>query len=71
MSCFLDEEEIRELEEALALHSKIKAVMIREGRTTYQTECPRCSNRVIAQLHGLRNHLHLICEGRCGISIIE
>ena len=51
--------------------SKLKKVMIKKGLTRARCECPRCGSFIWARISGPRNHLHMACEGRCGMSMME
>ncbi len=57
--------------EVIKTASKLKKVMLRKGLKRARCECPRCGNFIHGRIAGPRNHLHMACEGRCGMSMME
>lgn len=57
--------------EVLDTAGKLKKMMIRKRLTRARCVCPRCGGMIQAALHGSRQHLHMACEGRCGMQLME
>ncbi len=51
--------------------SKLKKVMLKRGLKRARCECPRCGSFIWARIAGPRNHIHMSCEGQCGMSMME
>lgn len=51
--------------------TKLKKVMLKKGLTRARCECPRCGSFIHGRIAGPRNHLHMACEGGCGMSMME
>lgn len=66
-----DADEMQEIGQALSVWANTKAFMLKEGLETYQTECPRCGNILHARLIGHKQHLHMGCEAKCGMQMLE
>lgn len=67
----LPEEKLKEIGEVISLFVRTKTVMLKEGLTSFQTECPRCGHILHAAIAGRKKHLRMACEGHCGMSILE
>ena len=50
---------------------KLKKVMLKKGLKHAKAECPRCGSFIHGRIAGPRNHLHMACEGKCGMSMME
>lgn len=64
----LDDQDVTQ---ALTTWMQVKTFMLKDGLDRYQTECPRCGQILHAKLLGRRKHLHMACEGKCGMSMLE
>jgi len=60
-----------DLEETLKLGLRVKRALQRKGKTRGWTKCPRCGGKIHAILAGHRQHLHMICETKSCISLME
>ncbi len=57
--------------QALETGMKIKKAMLRRGLLRCRCKCPRCGQMIHASLAGPKKHLHMACEGRCGMNVME
>ncbi|MFC3074669.1 hypothetical protein [Shinella pollutisoli] len=57
--------------EVLATGMKLKSVMNKKGLKRARCVCPRCGGTIRATLAGARNHLHMACDGGCGMQMME
>lgn len=57
--------------EAVTVGMKLKAEMLKAGKTRRTIDCPRCGADLHAGLTGRRNHLRMLCEGKCGMEVME
>lgn len=60
-----------QFEDVIATAVKLKKVMKKKGLRHARCECPRCGNFIHGRLAGSRDHLHMACEGRCGMQMME
>jgi hypothetical protein len=60
-----------EMSRALETGLKLKKIMLKKGITRCRCACPRCGGTIHAVLAGRKNHLHMACDGRCGMNIME
>jgi hypothetical protein len=63
---------LKRAQEVADLGTRLKAAMLKQGRTAGWVKCPTCGGRVIAKLVGPRQHLHMECgtEG-CDVRLME
>ncbi|WP_411037680.1 hypothetical protein [Shinella sp. BYT-45] len=50
---------------------KLKKVMQKKRLTRARCVCPRCGGMIHAALIGSRQHLHMACQGGCGMQMLE
>lgn len=57
--------------EAVETGLKLKSIMLSKSLTACKCECPRCGQTINAILAGPKNHVHMACEGKCGMNLME
>lgn len=55
----------------LDLGLRLKRALKRKGKTRGWTKCPRCGGKIHAILAGRKQHLHMCCETKSCISMME
>lgn len=50
---------------------KLKKIMEKKGLKACRCECPRCGGMIGAALVGRKGHLHMRCDGGCGMQLME
>ena len=66
-----DSEFTRQVRETFETGMKLKRVMLKKKIRWAKTPCPRCGGWLHGRLAGKRDHLHMSCEGRCGMDMME
>lgn len=57
--------------DVIEVAGKLKKVMRKKGIKQARCVCPRCGSFIYGRLAGPREHLHMACEGRCGMQMME
>ena len=57
--------------QALETGLKLKKIMRERGLRRCRCVCPRCGKLIHAVLAGRKDHLHMACEGACGMNLME
>lgn len=60
-----------QFEDVIRTAEKFKKVMLKRGLKRARCECPRCGKFIHGRIAGPRNHLHMACEGQCGMNMME
>ena len=61
----------KRLAEVLNTGMKLKKIMLKKHLKQARCVCPRCGGMIQATLAGPRNHLHMACDGGCGMQLME
>ena len=57
--------------EVMETAAKFKKVMNKKKLFRAKTKCPRCGSWLHASIARYNNHIHMSCEGKCGMSMME
>ena len=57
--------------EVMQTAAKFKKVMNKKNLLRAKTKCPRCGSWLHASIAPRNNHIHMSCEGKCGMSMME
>ena len=57
--------------ETIQTAAKFKKVMNKKKLLRAKTRCPRCGSWLHARIAPRNNHIHMRCEGKCGMSMME
>lgn len=50
---------------------KLKKVMKKKGLSRARCICPRCGKHIHASISSYNGHMHMACEGQCGMAMME